>query len=81
MALKTRKQIRDEFAASGVPYSSWARQRGYSPNMVIAIVNDDERNPRLKCLRGEAHNIAVELGLKRGHVFKGEAGDLKLSAA
>ena len=80
MALKNRQQIRDEFAANGVSYSAWARQRGYSPNMVIAIVNDDDLNPRLKCLRGEAHNIAVELGLKRGQVFKGDAGDLRLAA-
>ena len=43
MPLKTRQQIRDEFAANGVSYSAWARQRGYSPNMVIAIVNDDDR--------------------------------------
>ncbi len=81
MPLKNRQQIRDEFAANGVSYSAWARQRGYSPNMVIAIVNDDDRNPRLKCLRGDAHNIAVELGLKRGHVFKGEAGSFRLAAA
>ena len=80
MALKNRQQIRDEFAANGVSYSAWARQRGYSPNMVIAIVNDDDRNPRLKCLRGDAHNIAVELGLKRGQVFKGDAADLRLAA-
>ena len=80
MALKNRQQIRDEFAANGVSYSAWARQRSYSPNMVIAIVNDDDRNPRLKCLRGDAHNIAVELGLKRGQVFKRDAGDLRLAA-
>ena len=80
-ALKTRQQIRDEFAANGVPYSAWARQRGYSPNMVIAIITDDDRNPRLKCLRGDAHNIAVELGLKEGQVFKGDAGTLRLAAA
>lgn len=81
MALKTRKQVRAEFAAKGVSYSAWARQRGYSPNMVIAIVNDDDRNPRLKCLRGEAHNIAVELGLKVGEVFRSAAGTLRLAAA
>lgn len=81
MALKNRQQIRDEFAASGVSYSAWARQRGYSPNMVIAIVNDDDRNPRIKCRRGDSHNIAVELGLKTGRVFKGEAGSLRLANA
>lgn len=81
MPLKTRQQIKDEFAAAGVSYTAWARQRGYTPNRVIEIINDDERNPRLKCLRGESHNIAVELGLKKGRVFKGEAGSLRLANA
>lgn len=81
MPLKTRQQIRDEFAASGVSYSAWSRDRGYSPNLVIAVVNDNDLNPRLKCLRGDAHNIAVELGLKVGRVHRGTAGDLRLSAA
>lgn len=70
MALKTRQQIRDDFAKRGWSYTGWARQRGYSPNMVIAIANDSEVNPRLKCTRGEAHNIAVELGLKEGEVSR-----------
>ena len=79
--LKTRAQVREEFASKGWSISAWARDNGYSPNMVIAIVNDDDRNPRLKCLRGDAHNIAVELGLKEGQVFKGDAGTLRLAAA
>lgn len=70
MALKNRQQIRDDFAKRGWSYTGWARQRGYSPNMVIAIANDNEVNPRLKCTRGEAHNIAVELGLKDGEVSR-----------
>lgn len=68
MPLKTRHQIRDEFALQGVSISDWARQRGYSSHAVLAILNDDERTPRYKCLRGQAHDIAVELGLKRGTV-------------
>ena len=79
MALKTRQQIRDEFAANGVPYSAWARQRGYSPNMVIAILADNEAHLRLKCLRGDAHNIAVQLGLKEGVVSRN--GHRNLAAA
>ena len=78
---KTRAQVRDEFARKGWSISAWARDNGYSPNMVIAIITDDDRNPRLKCLRGDAHNIAVELGLKEGQVFKGDAGTLRLAAA
>lgn len=81
MPLKTRQQVREEFAASGVSFTEWARQRGYSTSLVLAIVNDDERQPKYKCLRGQAHNIAVELCLKRGHVFKGEAGSFRLAAA
>jgi len=38
--------------------------------MVIAILADNEANPRLKCLRGDAHNIAVTLGLKQGEVSR-----------
>jgi len=70
MALRTRQQIRDDFARRGQSYTGWAKQRGYTPNMVIAIINDDDVNPRLKCSRGEAHNIAVELGLKEGVVTR-----------
>ena len=57
--LKTRKQIRDSFAASGQSITAWAKSKGYTPNTVIAILADDEENPRYKCLRGEAHNIHV----------------------
>lgn len=70
MPLKTRKQVRDEFASLGWSYSAWAKQRGYSADLVREIVNDDERNPRRKCLRGESHNIAVELGLKLGQIAR-----------
>ena len=64
--LKTRKQVRDSFANSGQSITAWAKSKGYTPNTVIAILADDEKNPRYKCLRGEAHNIAVALGLKEG---------------
>lgn len=67
---KTRAQVRDEFARKGWSISAWARDNGYSPNMVIAILADNEVNPRLKCLRGDAHNIAVQLGLKVGEVSR-----------
>jgi gp16 family phage-associated protein len=68
--LKTRQQVRDEFARKGLSYSSWARTRGYSAHLIYLILNDDEQNPSRKCLRGESHNIAVELGLKAGQVSR-----------
>jgi len=67
---KTRAQVRAEFASKGWSISAWAKKHGYSPNMVIAVLADNEENPRLKCLRGDAHNIAVELGLKPGEVCR-----------
>ena len=65
-AIKTRAQFRQELAEKGLSANAWARQHGYSTASVSAILNDDERNPRIRCLRGEAHNIAVSMGLKRG---------------
>lgn len=70
--LKTRQQVRDEFAHKGLSYSAWAKKNGYSPNLVIFILNDDEKNPHRKCLRGESHNIAVQLGLKNGEVSRAQ---------
>ena len=67
---KTRAQVREEFASRGWSISTWARDNSYSPNMVIAILADNQANPRIKCLRGDAHNIAVALGLKEGVVSR-----------
>ena len=67
---KTRAQVRDEFARKGWSISAWAKENGYSPNMVITILADNDANPRVKCLRGDAHNIAVQLGLKAGEVSR-----------
>ncbi len=80
MPTKTRSQVRQEFASRGWSYSGWAKQHGYSADLVREIVNDDEHNPRRKCLRGESHNIAVELRLKEGTVSRGQAPRLQLSA-
>lgn len=78
--LKTRAQVREEFASRGWSISAWARDNGYSPNMVIAILADNEANLRLKCLRGDAHNIAVQLGLKEGEISR-NGGRRHLAAA
>lgn len=70
MPLKTRSEVRAEFARRGLSYSAWAAHHGYSPNLVIAIINDDDYKPVRKCTRGVSHNIAVQLGLKEGEVLK-----------
>ena len=70
MQLKTRHEIRAEFDRKGLSYSAWAMKNGFSPSLVIAILNDDDRNPARKCLRGTSHNIAVALGLKDGEISR-----------
>ena len=67
-AIKTRAQFRQELAEKGLSANAWARQHGYSTASVSAILNDDERTPKRKCLRGESHCIAVSLGIKAGEI-------------
>ena len=78
---KSRAQVREEFAREGQSMSGWAKARGFSPNMVIAILTDNEASPRLKCLRGEAHNIAVALKIKEGIVSRPLGSSASLSMA
>ncbi|MCO5356555.1 DNA-binding protein [Acidovorax kalamii] len=78
--VKTRAEVREEFAKKGWSISGWAKLNGYSPNMAIAILADNDVNPRLKCLRGDSHNIAVQLGLKEGEISRA-VGARQLAAA
>lgn len=70
MLLKTRAEVREEFASRGWSISGWAKQHGYSPVLVSDILNDNEANPKRKCLRGESHNIAVSLKIKQGLISR-----------
>lgn len=49
------------FKESGVAVAEWARSRGYNPSLVYRILAGQQ-----KCMRGQSHQIAVELGIKRG---------------
>jgi len=66
--VKTRAQVRAEFAKKGWSYSSWAIKHGFPTGLVIDIINDRDDRPKRPCLRGTSHNIAVKLGLKEGEV-------------
>lgn len=68
MTLKTRQQFREECARKGISYASISKSNGFNQSLFNAIVNDNDENPRYKCLRGEAHNIAVTIGIKAGEV-------------
>ena len=53
--------IRQEFARRGVSISEWARAHGYSKQLVYQVLAG-----RKRCIRGQCHEIAVRLGLKKG---------------
>ena len=55
----TPEQVKQQFRARGETFADWARARGYRPNQVVRVINGFE-----KCIRGQAHDIAVQLGIK-----------------
>jgi len=61
-AIKTREQVKEEFRASGVTFKDWARRNGFSEAVVYSVMNDGRPS-----VRGEAHRVAVALGLKQQH--------------
>ena len=82
MPLKTRAEVRAEFASKGWSISGWAKQHGFSPVMVSDILNDNEKNPKRKCLRGESHNLAVALRIKDGVISRpANASSFSMTAA
>lgn len=59
--VKTLAEARAYFIARGMCISAWARENGFSANLVFDILGG-----RKKCLRGQSHRIAVRLGIKQG---------------
>lgn len=47
------------FNELGISVVDWARERGFSPDLVYAVLAG-----RRKCLRGQSFRIAKELGMK-----------------
>ena len=59
--MKSILEAKALFDAAGIPISDWAAANGFARENVYAVLDG-----RLKGKRGEAHRIAVALGLKRG---------------
>lgn len=57
--MMTTDEIKARFVAEGVSIAQWARVRGFNTLTVYRVLDG-----RVKGVRGEAHRIAVELGLK-----------------
>jgi gp16 family phage-associated protein len=55
--------VREEFAEAGISLAEWARAHNVSYEVTKAVLSG-----RLKATRGEAHRIAIGLGLKVGRV-------------
>lgn len=58
--LAAAQGVKDRFEAGGLSIAKWARERGFSPQHVYDVLNG-----RTAGRRGNAHAIAVELGLKK----------------
>ena len=55
----TPDQIKEKFRMRGLTISQWARDNGYKPTKVIRVLNGFDKGHY-----GQAHEIAVKLGLK-----------------
>ncbi|MCC5612729.1 hypothetical protein LC612_40085 [Nostoc sp. CHAB 5834] len=54
-----RAKARASFSQRGESLTAWAIARGYNPGMVRGVLDG-----MYQCTRGQAHRIAVDLGLK-----------------
>ncbi len=50
---------RKVFFLAGISMRDWADARGFNPDLVYQVLSG-----RRKCLRGQSHLIAKELGMK-----------------
>ena len=59
---KTPEQVREQFVRDGRSISEWAREHGYSRRLVVYVLCGG------RARRGESHDIAVALGIKKGRM-------------
>ncbi len=57
--MKQLQDVRAQFEAEGVSIRQWARENGFNPRTVYAVLYG-----QTKTTRGVSHDIAVALGLK-----------------
>ena len=74
MKLRTPEQAREALKAKGVSITQWAIANKYSPNLVYEVLGG-----RKKCIRGQAHEIAIKLGLKSGVICSDPAKALEVA--
>lgn len=74
MKLRTPAQAREALKAKGVSITQWAIANKFSPNLVFEVLGG-----RKKCVRGQAHEIAVKLGIKEGEICADPAKALEVA--
>jgi gp16 family phage-associated protein len=62
--IKSIEQVREEFRDAGMTQAQWCIANGFSLNAMREVMNG-----RSLCAYGEAHRIAVALGLKEGKII------------
>lgn len=61
--IRTREEIKEEFARRGLSLSAWATEHGFNRTLVHHVLNN-----RCAGRIGQSHKIAVLLGLKDGEI-------------
>lgn len=67
--VKTPEQIRADWKTNKLTVSEWARRNGYSPRLVIRLLNGETRG-----LWGVSRQIAQKLGLVDSN-YEGDSDD------
>lgn len=75
MALRTPDDARAELQRKGISITQWAIANKFSPNLVFEVLGG-----RKKCMRGQAHQIAIKLGIKEGEICAAPAEALSQAA-
>lgn len=63
MHLRTKEEVLHEFRVRGISISAWAQAMGFSGSLVYQVIAGKKQG-----VRGQCHQIAVTLGLKKGVV-------------
>lgn len=74
--LRTPDEARAELQRKGVSVAAWSLANNFNPNLVHEVLSG-----RKKGLRGQAHKIAIKLGLKSGEICNDPARALERKAA
>lgn len=54
-----------EMRALGINITAWARENGFNRDVVMSVLRG-----KCACLHGQAHAVAVTLGIKQGAIVK-----------